>query len=300
MKMLYNSIMSFDKLWSKDNELNFFKYCENFASPEKLFYVTDENRYLAYWPKDYTGKKSTLQSRNSLIGNYTEKWTTDLINSLIKDEGLFAVQGVQCSEIGLNNRSLADVVISTKNKTNLKPDEIKLIFEVKMSLVWNWELNFNTNSIDEIGDYKTHYGNPSLLRSDSMLKAIGKCINIRVSNYQSAKIPLIVIGNAPIAKSYFSKVDHLKNAGVIQGFWSVNPKPLNNEDTLKSTPKGGFTCFDNTIALKNAIDELIDSDLNFFSSMKSKEEIGMMIEAANMKATYEEKGCEFLRLLNGD
>lgn len=289
--------MSDDKMWSKNAEVSFFRECEKFASPEQLFYLTDEDKYLAYWPKNYKGKKSTLQSRNSLIGNYTEKWTTDLIKYLVEDRGLYAVQGVQCNEIGLNSRSPADVVISTKNKTKLKPNDIKLIFEVKMSLVWNWELNIENNSIIEIGDYKTHQGNPGLLRSDSMLKAIGKCINIRVSDYQSAKIPLIVIGNTPITNTYYSKVDHLKNAGIIQGFWSINPKPLNREDSLKSTSAEGFIRFDNEIELKNSIDNLLSLDLNFFSSMKSTENIGRIIEIANKKETYEEKGYEFLRLL---
>ena len=169
-----------------------------------------------------------------------------------------------------------------------------------MSIVWNWELDKDTNSITEIGDYKTHQGNPSLLRSDSMLKAIGKCINIRVSDYQSAKIPLIVIGNTPITKTYYSKVDHLKNARIIQGFWSINPKPLNHEDTLKSTIKNGFTCFDNINELKNSINNLLSLDLNFFSSMKSKAKIGRIIEVANNKETYEEKGYEFLKLIRED
>jgi hypothetical protein len=70
-----------------------------------LFYVTDKNRYLAYWPKGYEGKKSTLQSRNSLIGRFTEKWTTDLIQEVVKDKELFAVQGAICDEIALNNIS---------------------------------------------------------------------------------------------------------------------------------------------------------------------------------------------------
>lgn len=289
--------MTSDMMWSKNSEISFFKECENFASPEQLFYLTEDNKYLAYWPKNYKGKKSTLQSRNSLIGNFTEKWTTDLIKSLVEDEGLFAIQGVQCNELELNSMSPADVVISTKNKTNLKPKDIKLIFEVKMSLVWNWEFNISNKSLIEIGDYKTHQGNPGLLRSDSMLKAIGKCINIRVSDYQSSTIPLVVIGNTPITKTYYSKVDHLKSAGIIQGFWSINPKPLNNEDTLKSTPNDGFIKFNNESELQNSIDILLSSDLNFFSSMKSTKKLGQIIEVANRKETYEEKGYEFLRLL---
>lgn len=288
--------MSINNMWSQNTELLFFKSCENFASPEQLFYITDENKYYAYWPKDYYGKKSTLQSRNSLIGKFSEKWTANLIKNLIKDMGLFAIQSAQCDEIGLTNKSPADIVISTKNKRKLKPKDIKIIFEVKMSLVWNWELNKN-GLISEIGDYKTHQGRPGLLRSDSILKAIEKCINIRVFDFQSAKIPLIVLGNTPITETYYSKVDHLKKTGVIQGFWSINPKPLSNEETLKSTAENGFIRFDNEIEMKNSIKKLIDMDLNFFSGMRETKELGNLIEIANSKKTYEEKGFEFLRLL---
>ena len=84
--------MSINNMWSQNTELLFFKSCENFASPEQLFYITDENKYFAYWPKDYYGKKSRLQSRNSLIGKFSEKWTANLIKNLIKDMGLFAIQ----------------------------------------------------------------------------------------------------------------------------------------------------------------------------------------------------------------
>ena len=67
------------------------------------------------------------------------------------------------------------------------------------------------------GLYNTS-GQSGLLRSDSMLKAIGKSINIRVSNYKASNIPIIIIGNTPITNNYYSKVDHLKTAGIIQGF----------------------------------------------------------------------------------
>jgi len=46
-----------------------------------------------------------------------------------------------------------------------------------------------------------------LLRSDSMLKGIGKSINIRVSSFKAATIPIIVMGNTPITNSYYPKVD---------------------------------------------------------------------------------------------
>lgn len=204
-----------------------------------------------------------------------------MIRSIVEEKGLYVIQGAQCPEIGLSNNSPADVVISTENKTKLKPDEIKVIFEVKMSLVWNWQ--FKENEIIEFGDFKTHQGQPGLLRSDSTLKAIGKCINIRVSDYQSAQIPLIVIGNTPIKKSYYSKVDHLKKAGIIQGFWSINPKPLNKENTIKNTLEKGFIRFDSKNELKINLNKLFDEELNFFSSMKTTSQIGHFIEIANMQ-----------------
>ena len=50
-----------------------------------------------------------------------------------------------------------------------------------MSIVWNWEYKQvkGKPEIICVGDYKTHTGQPSIRRSDSMLKAIGKSINIR-------------------------------------------------------------------------------------------------------------------------
>jgi hypothetical protein len=60
-----------------------------------------------------------------------------------------------------------------------------------MSIVWNWELK--NNQLICLGDFKTHKGNPGLLRSDSMLKAIGKNINIRVSGIGASRIPIIIL-----------------------------------------------------------------------------------------------------------
>jgi len=285
------------ELWNKDVESKFFTESVKFATPEQLFYVTDKNRYLAYWPKGYDGKKSTLQSRNALIGNFTEKWTTDLIQEVVIDKGLFAVQGAICDEIALTNMSPADVVISKSKNINQRPEEIVAIIEVKMSIVWNWELQ-GGKTLSCIGDYKTHQGNPGLLRSDSMLKGIGKSINIRVSSFKATKIPIIVMGNTPITNSYYPKVDHLKVAGIIQGFWSVNPKPLdNNGENLKKTEKQGFNRFDSFEELRNAFNVLLSEERNFFSSMKSKKVLGKIIETANREGAYEKKAEVFLKLI---
>lgn len=286
-----------EKLWSKEVEQQFFNEATRFATPEQLFYVTDSGKYLAYWPKGYDGTKSTLQSRNSLIGNFTEKWTTDLIHEVVKDKGLFAIQGAICNDIALSNMSPADVVISRSKNINQTPEDILAIIEVKMSIIWNWELQKN-KKLSCIGDYKTHQGNPGLLRSDSMLKAIGKSINIRVSSFQASSIPIIIMGNTPITNSYYSKVDHLKIAGIIQGFWSVNPKPLDNDgENIKKTEKQGFYRFDSFDELKKSFATLLSEERNYFSSMKSKKELGKIIEIANREEKYEKKAEVFLKLL---
>ena len=193
---------------------------------------------MAYWPKGYRGQKSTLQSRNSLIGNFTEEWVCNLFKSLIDDENLHVIRQARIPSLGITSRSPADIVIAMEDKKVLKASEVKVIFEVKMSIVWNWQYDAGSGEIKEIGDFRTHQGKPSFTRSDSILKAIGKCIDIRVSNMESSKIPIIVIGNAPLSKGFSKKADHLKSAGIIQGFWSLNPFPSITEILERPLPKG--------------------------------------------------------------
>lgn len=285
------------RLWNKQQEKLFFTNSKSFASPEQLFYKTDDGRYLTYWPKLYRGKKSTLQARNSLIGNFTEKWVSDLFKNLIEDEELCIVQQARVPSVGITSKSPADIVVATENKKILKASQVKLICEVKMSLVWNWQYDPALDRVTEVGDFRTHQGKPSFTRSDSILKAIGKCIDIRVSNLESTKIPIIVVGNAPLSNGFSKKADYLKHAGLIQGFWSLNPFPLNHGNTRKTTPKGGFIRFDNTDELKLHLNRLFDQDLNFFSGMQSPNSLGKLIEIANQEKTYEEKGLKFLNLL---
>ncbi|MFH1408022.1 MAG: hypothetical protein ABIJ36_00520 [Patescibacteria group bacterium] len=173
-----------------------------------------------------------------------------------------------------------------------------MIIEVKMSVVRNWEFTPTTRGLTCIGDYKTHQGNPGFLRSDTMLKAIGKSINIRVSNFSASKIPIVIIGNTPITKSYYEKVDHLKKNGIIQSFWSINPNPLdNNGENIKSTPYEGFYRFDNYEELKQNTLNLLKEEREFFSSMQTRERLGEFIGIAARENTYEAKALKFLELL---
>jgi len=285
------------RLWSKKQEKIFFDKSRNFATHQQLFYRTDDGRYVAYWPKGYDGAKSTLQARNSLIGNYTEKWVNDLLKHILKDTKLHVIQQAQIPAIGITHKSPADIVIASTAKKVLRPEEVKLIFEVKMSLVWNWQYDESTGQIRQIGDYRTHQGRPSFTRSDSVLKAIGKCIDIRVSSFKSSKIPLIILGNAPLSNGFCKKADYLKQAGIIQGFWSLNPFPLNHGNTRKRSHQDGFIRFDKIEELNITLNQLFKQELNFFSSMETPETLGQMIEIANRENTYEEKGLKFIKLI---
>lgn len=210
--------------WNTDIEKKFFTEAMiNFASPEKLFYKLTDG-YFAYIPKEKNAEGQTLQSRNSLIGQYTEKWSKDFLRPIAEELELCAVNSVVCPELGLTTQSDADLAFCTTNETQQKAENIKLLFEIKMSIVNNYK--YENNRVTFTGDYKKHKGNPSILRSDSMLKAIGKSINIRVSGTESTKIPIVILGNSPITKNYGKKVDFLKKAGIIQSFISLYPSKL--------------------------------------------------------------------------
>ena len=282
-------------LWNNDTEIRFFmEALKNFASPEQLFYNL-QGGYFAYVPKGADAEGQTLQSRNSLIGQFTEKWSKTLFEPIAQELGLYAVNSVVCEEFGLSKQSSADLAFCTTNNIIQKPENIKLLFEIKMSVVSNYKYT-HPNKVELVGDYKQHKGNPALLRSDSMLKAIGKSINIRVSGIASTKIPVVVLGNSPITDSYIKKVDFLKTSGVIQGFWSLNPEPINSE-YVKNTPKLGFQTILDEEQLFSNCKELINNDMNYFSSMISKLKLGEIIRIAGQETTDIAKAEKFLTLI---
>jgi len=43
------------KLWDGEEEVKFFTEARKFATVEQLFYVSNDGRYYAYWPKSYKG-----------------------------------------------------------------------------------------------------------------------------------------------------------------------------------------------------------------------------------------------------
>ena len=116
--------MSISELWNKDVEKEFFMKTLEVATSEQLFYVTEDGKYLAYWPKSYKGTKTTLQSRNAFIGSFTEKWTKELLEEIAKEVDAFTVQSVICDEIGLSARSSADVAICKTKQQDQRPENI--------------------------------------------------------------------------------------------------------------------------------------------------------------------------------
>jgi hypothetical protein len=283
-------------LWNIETEKKFFvEALKNFSTPEQLFYKFGEE-YFAYIKKGQQNNGQTLQSRNSLIGQFTEKWCKDLLTPIANELGLYAVNSIVCNEIGLSKQSDADVAFCTTNSRFQKAENIKLIFEVKMSIVSNYKYLANSDTLQCIGDYKTHKGTPSILRSDSMLKAIGKSINIRVSGIASTKIPIIILGNSPITDSYKNKVDFLKTSGVIQGFLSLFPNPTTSSFNSQ-TPEKGFQTISSYTQLNTILSEIVNSDMNYFSSMVSKPKLGQIISIANNEATDIKKAEKFLELI---
>lgn len=288
------------ELWNKEQEVRFFTQARKSAEVEQLFYRADDGRYYAYWPKSYKGTKTTLQSRNAPIGKFTEEWSADLLTDFAQSKGCYVVQGAICNEIGLYKRSPADLAVCRNRNTNQKPEDIILIIEVKMSIVWNWELKTKNGEeiLDCLGDYKTHKGNPGLLRSDTVLKAIGKSLAVKVSSPKASRIPIVILGNTPITRFYYRNVDNLKKNGIIQGFWSVNPAPLdNNKGNIECTKGLGFQRFDTYDELISKTNELLQEEREFFSGMRTRKELGEIIGIANQEASYEKKAQRFLDLL---
>jgi hypothetical protein len=92
-------------------------------------------------------------------------------------------------------------------------------------------------------------------------------------------------------------VDYLKTAGVVQGFWSVNPIPIESEH-IRQTPKFGFRTIEDIKSLKNLTGKLLYNEMNYFSSMISKRKLGEFIRIAGQQNSDEEKAEKFLYLIN--
>ncbi len=284
-------------MWDIKDEVDFFRSSMTITDIDRVMYNIN-NDYYAFAPKGVSLANSTVQSRNSLLGTYTEKWCKTFISDIAEKLGLYPVNGVICPEIELKPSSPADLALCTRNATHLRASEIKIIFEIKMGVINNYTYNMDTEGFDYIGDFTSHAGRPSLLRSDSMLKAIGKALNIRVCE-GSRNIPIVVLGNSPITSTYIHKVDNLKTTGVIQHFISLYPNPTSS-DYIVNSPQNGFCTVNDKDEFELIITSLLSTELNYFSSMKSYNEIGKIVSLAAQEMTDEQKGIEFLKQLRAN
>ena len=284
-------------MWTNDTEIQFFRDALKIATPDKLFYRLNEI-YYAFVPKKISGLGATLQSRNSHIGNFAEKWAKDFFTPIAGKFGLHAVNTMRCDALGLTAKSEADLAFCTTEAKIQKPQNIKLIFEIKMSVVSNYQY-IAPDTINYVGDYNSHKGIPALLRSDSMLKAAGKAIYLRSSCDEATAIPILILCNSPITKGYAHKVDSLGHTGVVQGFWSLNPNPSESKhsDYVTQTTGGGFVTFSSAEEVEKSIEKLLQDEKVFFASRIPKSKLGEIIRIASAEKADVAKAEKFLSLI---
>ncbi|CAO81118.1 MAG: hypothetical protein KA963_05630 [Candidatus Cloacimonas sp.] len=90
-----------------------------------------------------------------------------------------------------------------------------------------------------------------------------------------------------------------KSAGVIQGFWSLNPCPSEIDDYIKNSPRLGFKTYNNVTDIINDCEELVTNEYYFLSTMLNKPQIGKYISIAAREKTDTAKAEKFIELLKG-
>jgi hypothetical protein len=264
-------------LWSPSVEKELLERLVTLFPVSTLFYFTEEGRWLFYWEKGYKGKKYTLQQRNSLIGKMGEKWFLSILER-VGGEGWEIVHNWRGEGYGLPRGSEGDIVL-------LVGGVPKIVFEVKISFLWNWEYIPKEGRVRRVEG--KHLGVPSLLRSDSFLKGIGKGVKIKVSP-EGRKIGYWLIGNTPIGKRGMETLPRIINSGIIDKVVSVGPKMGEGD---------GLTFISREEEFKELITEEIKVEKFFFGKRYSLKEIGEIVEKANRGKTLPEKGKLFLELI---
>lgn len=254
-------------------------------------------------------ESNTPQGRNAPVANFAEAYALEVVDNALrmsKLAGLEAKREVVCEELGLSSRSGADIAVVEEGKRGrvYEPKEIRLVFEVKMSIVWNWESS-PAGEPTLIADYDGHKGRGSIYRTDSILKAIGKGAIFR-SHRGSDSIPYIVLGNCPPPSSYISKIDGAVTSGIIQRFVSLTPQPLiSNTDNPskrnpKASPKKGFVRVDSVEEFSALIADYLRDERVFFGSMISKKKLGRIIRSLDTSKDPQLVGEDFISRLNDE
>ena len=144
-------------------------------------------------------------------------------------------------------------------------------------------------------------GRPSIYRTDSILKAIGKAAITR-SSPGSERIPFIVLGNTPPPPNYRDKVDGTVRTGLIQKWISLTPNPLIVEPAkspAKRNPKEttGFLRVDNVTELQELLKTILTTEWLYVGAMVEAKKVGEIIKGLDLSKTTEQVGHEFLRKL---
>ncbi|MGQ9462184.1 MAG: hypothetical protein ACUVRR_03855 [Candidatus Fervidibacter sp.] len=265
-------------MWTKNTELEFFRWVmtERKVDPQHLFYRVD-NRFLFYLPDWVKGKGEVKQARNRWGVEFTELWAEKFLKPVVEKLGWHLVRGATIAKLGLVGQRAADIAICRKPNKTQQPEDVIAIVEVKMSLVWNWEWKPEEGKIDCAGDFLNHQGRPSVQRSDTVLKALGKAIEVRGKGYKGVFFALF---NAPIPADYQTQVDGCKQTGVIQGFFSVNPQPLdedNEQVNFKRTQFEGFLQWDTLDEVFDHLSSFLAKQHIFFSGFLPLEKLGKLI-----------------------
>jgi hypothetical protein len=80
------------------------------------------------------------------------------------------------------------------------------------------------------------------------------------------------------------------------GFWSLNPYPTERKH-VRRTPDLGFLTIESIESLKGLVGELLNQEMNYFSSMIPKPKLGKLIRIASQEDTDEAKADKFLQLI---
>lgn len=247
---------------------------------------------------------SAFNKRNAIVADVTERFALSLFSQAVsasaKLSGKFFVKrNVVCPQLELRGATSADMAILNNDVNRpVSANNIECIFEIKMSVIWNWA---EGNKSQPLADYDAHAGRPSIYRTDSILKAIGKAAITR-SCHGSEKIPFIVVANTPPPPNYRDKVDGTVKAGLIQKWISLTPNPLIVEPKRspdKRNPKQtmGFLRIDTVAELQELLTTTLTTEWQYIGAMVEAKKIGEIIKSLNLSQAPERVGYEFLRRL---
>ena len=297
-------------LWSVDVERSLVEesmlttiYCNSCGFSEKAFF-RDKSPNCPVC-KDTLSVGNT-NKRNAVVGSRTETFALSLLQSVVKGlredlgQDLFAKRGVICPALGLKGQSAADLAILNQDLDGPVPaSSVRCLIEVKMSFIWNWKKDLT----QPFADYDGCSGRPSIFRTDSILKAIGKAAITR--GYPGGeRVPFIVVVNTPPPVGYRENIGKTVNSGLIQKWISLTPNPLAvkpSDSPAKRNPKSspGFLRIDTVSELQELLLPLLGSQLHHISAMVEAEEIGRLIKSLDFSGSPEQVGQEFLKRLTG-